>query len=293
VQCPAGEGCFSRVDPTACLKICSQQDRVVLETSADVAALAAQHCEVLEAPLVLSGPLLTSVVGLEQLRVTHGLLLEGATSLESLTGLAGLAEISGDIEVSHCDALKSLGALPNPHISGGGLNITYSMQLENLDGLQGIEALTGVTLASNLGLRSVRLPELVEIAGPLLLADNDGLSTLELPKLKTVGQAQLTSDDALEMLELPALTEAATWLVAGNAVLESISLDALSSIDSMTITGNASLRSIGSLGALMRIDSLIVAQNPRLPQCQVDAIDARLMACSPCTDNDDRVACGT
>jgi hypothetical protein len=48
---------------------------------------------------------------------------------------------------------------------------------------------------------------------------------------------------------------------------------------------------VGTLDALTSLDSLVFASNASFPQCFVDALDARLMACTACMGNDTTATC--
>jgi hypothetical protein len=59
----------------------------------------------------------------------------------------------------------------------------------------------------------------------------------------------------------------------------------------LNISGNPALTTVGELPSLSVIDSLIIAGNTSLPQCEVDAIEARVNACTACESNDDNASC--
>jgi hypothetical protein len=60
---------------------------------------------------------------------------------------------------------------------------------------------------------------------------------------------------------------------------------------SLTIASNDVLSSLGALDELATVGSLTIAGNPALPQCFVDELDARLMACGSCAGNDTTATC--
>ena len=71
-----------------------------------------------------------------------------------------------------------------------------------------------------------------------------------------------------------------------------MSLPVLTSAESFTVAGNQSLETLGTLNALLSVGTLTIAGNPRLPQCFVDALDLRLMACNmSCGGNDMTAVC--
>jgi hypothetical protein len=61
----------------------------------------------------------------------------------------------------------------------------------------------------------------------------------------------------------------------------------------LTINGNPALATLGDSSALESVAVLEISYNPALPQCEVDALDARLQACGNrlCEGNDSTATC--
>jgi hypothetical protein len=115
----------------------------------------------------------------------------------------------------------------------------------------------------------------------------DGLAELEASDSISVA-----GNESLVELLLPSLGNVGTLSITGHASLASVGLPVLSSAGNLTVADNLVLTTLGTLDALTEVDSLIIAGNPMLPQCFVDELDERLMACSStCGGNDTTALC--
>jgi Leucine-rich repeat (LRR) protein len=88
-----------------------------------------------------------------------------------------------------------------------------------------------------------------------------------------------------------------TLYVALNPILTSLAgLNGLVSVRELSISDNQRLTSLSGLESLTDIEILRIQGNPALPQCEVEALSARLgVPCgtvdSPCAGNDDAASC--
>ena len=157
--------------------------------------------------------------------------------------------------------------LPAPN--GASVVISDNPELTSISGLGGLVTGSGITVTGNAA-----------------------LTTFEaFAELEDVQNLTLAANLLLESVELPALTDAASINVTTNDALESIGLPALTTAGGITIASNMALTDLGTLEALTDVDSLLIAGNPMLPQCFVDALDARLQACTACQGNDATAVC--
>lgn len=60
----------------------------------------------------------------------------------------------------------------------------------------------------------------------------------------------------------------------------------------LTIAGNPLLATLGDTSSWRSVAAMIITDNPKLPQCEIDRLDERLMACDgSCALNDDAAVC--
>ena len=91
---------------------------------------------------------------------------------------------------------------------------------------------------------------------------------------------------------LRGLVRAGSLTITANNTLGELDLSALTTVENLTIAGNEALTSLGDLDALTSVGMLVIAGNTMLPQCRVDELDERLMACNmSCGGNDDTAMC--
>jgi len=194
--------------------------------------------------LTMSGlPALVDVDGLSGLHTIHDLLTIGYQApgvdqctfnpvLANLDGLSSVAHIGGDIDI--CGALQdSLTSIDGLDAALEG-EISGAIRLQQLQLLQGVGPLTGVTRIGSLILNE--LPAFVDLTA---LSDVEG---------------------------------AANLLIRETAVTDLAGLEALATIDSrLTITRNSQLTTLAGLDALVGTDELIISDNPLLPQAEAEA----------------------
>jgi hypothetical protein len=172
--------------------------------------------------------------------------------------------------------------------------IANNARLESVTALGGVTRLqTSVYVAGNpilgslTGIGRLQATSSVVIVNHTLLWEIGGLTELEETRNLTV-----SGNTGLVDTSFPSLTNVESLTITGNDAVESVSLPVLASAESFTVAGNQTLVTLGTLDALMSVGSLIIGGNPRLPQCFVDALDARLMACNmTCSGNDTTAVC--
>ena len=294
----AGEGAGgSGGEPGACTTV----GAIVITNELELSRFAELGCEVLEGSLTITSPTLTSLDALSPspLRVITGTLaIENNPALDNFEGFEGLVEIGGSLLIQSSN-VGDLGGL-NTVRSIGSDSTSNALMITNNPRLESVGALGGVTrlltsvyvagnpvLASLTGIGGLQATSSVVIVNHTLLWEIGGLTELEETRNLTV-----SGNTGLLDASFPSLAHVESLTITGNDAVESVSLPVLVSAESFTIAGNQSLETVGTLDALMSVGSLIIAGNPRLPQCFVDALDARLGACNmTCGGNDTTAVC--
>jgi hypothetical protein len=280
---------------------CTVNAPIVITSEADLIAFAARRCEVLDGSLTITSPSLTSLDALSPsvLRTITGTLsIDTNPVLDNVEGLSGLAEIGHSfmIQSSYVGDLGGLETLRlvGSNASSDALIIANNPRLENVEPLGGITrfALTVVVAQNNAltglaGIGNLRATTNVTIVNNPVLSEIGGFNDLAETQNLTVA-----SNPALLSAVFPALRIGGSLSITGHQLLESVSLPALESAQTLTIAGNPELETVGTLDSLVSVDTLIIAGNAQLPQCFVDALDARLMACNmSCGGNDMTAVC--
>jgi hypothetical protein len=251
--------------------------------------------------------------------VNGGFQIMCATALEHLS-LPALETVSGAFNLSNTvgRGVRELGtyqvvilpgqlqtlSLPSL-VSAGSVYVRGESALTTLD-VPALSSAGAVYVSQNALLDGVSLPELTILEYPgtpgvgdqLNISDNAVMSSVSVPKLAiSYGSIQVANDASLADLTLPALTYVQyDVVVTGNASLASVSMPALTRVDRRaTVAGDAALATL-DLPVLTSVGTeLSIKDNPALPQCQADAIAARLLAPLPATitltNNDTTTTC--
>jgi hypothetical protein len=232
--------------------------------------------------------------GLESLTTVGGYVsIAGNTALADISALANLASIgdtklpmSGSLEIGPGNAMLAdisfpalatltgslsidgesgrVSSLAFPALTsiGGGLGFGLTA-LTNLDGLAGVTSVGGtMNIQDNAALTDTGgLSALATVANGLLVVANDGLTRLSLPALTSVATNPA-----------PSAGGASTGLliVSANPALTAIDLPAL------TFVAPGGVR---------------IGDNASLPQCQADAVAAKVGQTCDCTGNTGTAAC--
>jgi hypothetical protein len=164
--------------------------------------------------------------------VGEGIELTGNAVLASTEALASLAQVGGDLLVERNDRLRDVTGLSRIEgVLGGGLYLRDNDLLERVEGFGALSLITGdFVLEGNAALQSVgglgQRGSSPRVLGDILVADNDALTSLELP--------------------MPAGPQRGDVVVRNNAVLEA-------------------MRMLGQAGVRVRVrGELALRNNPRL-----------------------------
>jgi len=276
---------------------------VMITNEADLAAFAAQRCGIVDGTLTIRSPTLTTLdalAGNAPRTITGDLMIDLNPLLTSIEGLAGLTDIDGSLVITTNAALGTLAGLETLATVGSdafsnALMVGSNASLTSLGALDNVTRfLLSVTISENealvsiAGINHLLATNNVTIVGNPVLGAIGGLRDLE-----EVVACTVVGNPLLGTLELPGLVRADNLTITSHTTLTTISLPVLATVDSyFTIASNDALTSLGTLDALTSVGMLTIAGNPALPQCFVDELDARLMACNAsCGGNDMTATC--
>lgn len=264
---------------------CPIPGSVYITTNAEWDALVASGCDTIEGGLSISATNLVDLPPAPALRtIGSGLSISDNPSLRAIR-LPALQT------TGRCPLIMSNPAMTTLELPAFRSCSSASFLLDFNSALTAIElpALTtlpsGISATRATALTTVRMPALQSVTYFFALSGSDFLTTLELPEVTSIsGQLILQSLPALATLSAPKLQ------LAGSIRLTRIgvgapSFPALTTIDQdLLVSGNPSLTTLDwlagltSLGAAMPAGylSFTVRDNPALPQCQAEALSARL-----------------
>ena len=231
---------------------CAQQS-YVLDSQADVDALASSNCMAIQQNLTITG----SVRDLSQLfnlRSIGGYLhIDNADSIFRLDGLHNIESVGSDLKIKNNSSVYDISQLAKLTAVQGDLEVASNSQLDYLNGLSNITGISGsLTIDSNSDLNNLDgLSSLVSIGGTLLINNNDewGFGIDGLSNLTSVG---------------------GSITITGNFYLADI--DALSGVSEITgsveVTSNPRLTTVTGLGSINSIGgTLTVQSNGQLSNC--------------------------
>jgi hypothetical protein len=284
--------------------VCAEDigSNVVITTDAELVAFANQHCEVLEGTLTIQSTALTDLDALapSTLRIIRGNLeITQNTALENIEGLAGLVQVDGQLVLSGNVALENLDGLETlTHVGTESVKtnllVAQNQALTSVAALSGAIIDAGLVVTDNAVLPNISGIDHLVTASSITVVNNPSLVELGtgLGELEECDGLTIVGNATMETLELPALVRSQALSITSHPLLESISLPSLTTVDSsLSITQNDVLADLGDLDALMTVGALTIVSNHSLAQCLVDELDARLMACTACTDNDPDGTC--
>ena len=229
--------------------------------------------------------------------VGRGLVIDTNPSLENVRGLYGLERIEGSLTIATNPLLEGLEGLEKLELVGGDpsvhtLTIVQNASLASLTAL-GSEAKRPIDLRTSLMVNFC--PALVSLEGvrgletttSATIIYNDGLLGIgALADLRATNQLIVASNAALTRIDFPQLEVVDFVNVSDNSQLESVSFPRLTTVTELLgIFSNPMLVSLGALDQLTSVEAMNINTNAMLPQCLVNALDARLMACGSCGDN--------
>lgn len=287
----------------------SRSQLVTLDGLQDLTSVGSERGVPFKYSLIISDN--SRLVSLAELRnvseLKFGLYVESNPLLESLEGLSGVTTVcslpeclrenrvyqDSGLVIRQNDALTSLAALHNLNGSIFGFVFQFNPRVKTL---QGLEAITGVSLSLGIGqndaLESVDALQSLRTVGPtdLLVAYNPRLTSLhglegltQLSTLTISGNSMLktlwglrgvtgklaslsiVSNGGLTSLEgLGGVTEAKQFEIADNAALRTLAgLDKARRFESMTISFNSELRSLSGLEGILWCN-VVISRNVAL-----------------------------
>jgi hypothetical protein len=158
----------------------------------------------------------------------------------------------------------------------------------SLAGLETIRSVSSQVSIEGAGLDDISgLSGLETVAGRLLLGDLP-VTEVEFPALEEVGdELVILSLGSVQRIALPQLTKVGVNVEINSTAATEIDLDALEHVNgNLRISANQNLPTLHELPSLLDAVSLQVDMNPNLPQCEAEAIAARLnLMCLMCTGN--------
>ncbi len=263
---------------------CTLPGSVTITSAADWGALVASGCEAIEGSLVIQFTQVGDLPEAPALRTIGGsLTVWGNVALTSLR-LPALET------VGWCPTIESNPALTTVELPAFRTCERLSLMINFNDalGALALPALTalpsGLLIQDNAALASVRLPALRTAGSFFSVSGSDVLTTLEVPELASVPHNFFVGAvPALTTLAAPKLTRVRSFTITSTGVVAP-SFPLLTTLDQdLVISGNPALASLDGLGAIATVGAapvvtptLRVTDNPALPQCQAEALAARL-----------------
>ncbi len=265
---------------------------------------------------LVSNPRLASLIGFDRLEHVNLAYFTSMTGLVDFTGLEALKAIPQGIIVDEASALQNFSGLSALETLQG-IVLSDSPSIVDFTGLETVAAISIVarnnaSLKSVLGLENAATVHLQVADCPafddltalssvdeigMAVLNNTGLTDLAgLESTSTLERLQLWKNSKL--VDLGALSNlediTSNIQIIENPVLTSLSgLEALRTVPSVTIYGNPELTTLALESLENPSSSLEITGNPKLPQCEVDALVTRMGAtCSfYCDDNDSDGVC--
>jgi hypothetical protein len=244
--------------------------RLTIRSSSDVNALP-RNCWELKAALTLSGPDVTNLDMLGDLRTVASLELDG-TGLTKFNSMSPI-DVTGDIKIHDNPHLADLANV-RPQTATS-LVVKNNAALTNLGGLSALTGVTGpVTIDTNAKLETVDLSKATKLVGALSVSNNAALTTLKLDALTSVYDLTLSNNATLTKISsLAALRFIhGTLTIQENDQLTGLNAmsGAMTSIDnSVVISDNPVLSNLGQLTHVgVIVGSVWVIGNPKLDYCE-------------------------
>ena len=262
--------------------------------------------------------LITSQAGLSALagfrKLTGSLTIrmdtDAGDDMTSLAPLACLEEITGDLTIEDTQHLSNLDGLDRLGHLGGSLEVQRNAALAQVDALAALRKVDGseLVLDHNSALTSVAglsgityVPGFFDLGFSPLLTDLTGLDHLR----EVGGPFQLRALGVIDCTHLESLTTVGSnGNRGGNLYLaQDPSLQTLHGLEHLVKVGcglyiisNPALLTLTALNTLHLVgfsypEMWNIANNARLPQCQVDALQQRFSASCACGSNSGSGSC--
>lgn len=204
---------------------------------------------------------------------------------DDLSAIADCKLITGnllieDSELTNLDGLEKLNTIV------GGLRIADNRKLTSIAGLRSLTLVNSLELENN--------PSLLTLAGLERLKTRES-SVNERGQLEDAGWVTLTNNRTLESVKgLQSLDRVFALRIESNPSLTNLNgLESISYIfDGLVIIDNANLTDIRALlrTGCDELDCLYVHDNPKLPNCQAEALGSDSNPCH-CAGNDEDAVC--
>jgi hypothetical protein len=224
-------------------------------------------CWKLNGKLVVTGPAVTSLAKLGDLRVVTDLELNDSelTKLDMSHPL----DVSGDIYIHNNDKLTDLSGIA-PKSTVKSIRVEYNPLLTNLGGLKSATIVSGpTTISNNIKLGTVDLSGAQRLEGGLTISDNSVLMTIALPALQSTGAITIARNPQLTAINASSsLTQVhSTFTIDDNDKLTSLGQfgTGITFSSGVSVTGNENLSSLGALSHAQSVLGIIsVNNNPKL-----------------------------
>ena len=199
----------------------------------------------------LSLPTLTSIEGVLEI---------SSTGLNTLNGLSALEEINGSFFLTKNTVLINLQGLENL-TSLDGLSITENEELQSINQLARLTEISSIDISDNPKLISlIGLDNITQVKANLTINGNPFLGSLGgLQSLNTINGLLSIKNTNIESLSgLENLTSLSTGIIENNSLLTSLmGIDNLTSLtNSLSITANNFLRDFCAMETLLESDNL-------------------------------------
>lgn len=220
---------------------------------------------------------LTTFGGFEALAEVFGdVAIADNPALVDVSGFATVVEIEGELDIARNAALPDLAGLASLELASSGLEIEDNAALTSVFGLGNLAQAGHLWIRGNTLLASLEdlasFTTLTTSGDAFGVNDNPALTTLAgleglvdlSGSLNVVGNASLVDISALSGVS----TIAGNINVSENPLLANVTgLEGLTSVTGVVIAGNAVLTSIAALPPAQISSTLVIRNNPMLPEC--------------------------
>ncbi|HUS33244.1 MAG TPA: hypothetical protein VMZ53_32300 [Kofleriaceae bacterium] len=238
-------------------------------------------CWKLNGKLVITGPAITSVAKLGDLREVTDLEINDADIAKFDTKAA--VDVSGDIYIHNNDKLTDIANIVAKSTVKS-IRVEYNPLLPNLGGLNRASIVSGATsITNNLKLTAVDFTSMQRLEGGVTISDNTVLTSIQLSSLQSVGNVSISRNPALTTLSnMSSMTNVhGAFSIDDNDALVSLGQFGSSiTVDTnVTIANNAKLTDTGAIDHATRIFGTVAINN----NAQLDVSKAHDIGCCVAT----------
>ena len=247
-------------------------------------------CWKLNGRLTLSGPAITSLAKLGDLREVKDLVIDN-TGLSKIDSKSQFT-VSGDVTIKNNAQLADIANVTVGPLARS-ITLEYNGALTGVGGLSKAEVISGATsIRNNAKLAKVEMGSVKRFEGGLTISDNAALTTLNLAAVESTGSIVIRNNAALTNLGTmsnlafihgsltidnnDALTSLANTMMAGTTFNErKVWVDT-----TVAITNNNALTQLGAIAHFKFVyGSVTVTGNSNLTYCEIRSVDC-------CVDTD-------